>query len=137
MTNEERTLPFPTSAMNPFKRALSYHKARDAWLGSNLEPVSTELAQSRANICSVCPLNTSARPIWELITTLATSELRLQLEIKHHLHLSVENEDQLHVCDACDCHLPTKIWQPIHIIKEHTDLDTLHYNCWIRKELST
>src|SRR5262249_27257680 len=98
-------------------------KALTDWLGDG-SPVSEMVAEARSCRCIVgndgnpCPLNRSPK-WWEFAKTIASEWIRAELELKNHMKLRVQREDDLHMCAACGCCLPLKVWTPIEHIKNH------------------
>lgn len=110
------------------------------WLGDGGKAVDNSTANLRSMACVMCPLNVA--PNWWNLIENAKSKIaqtiRHQLEIKNEMLMRVPFEAHLHMCKACGCALPLKIHVPIEHIKEHLkpgDLEKLHPNCWIRREL--
>lgn len=118
--------------MISLSNAKQFYKLWSAWLGDGGKPVPQQEAQQRANICLRCPLNKD-KGLSHLIAEGAASIVHRQMEIKHRLRLHVEGEQNLHICDACDCVMNLKVWVPMKHILDNTDTKDLHENCWIRK----
>lgn len=97
-------------------------------------PVSPELANKRASICSECPLNEKGD--WtRWFTVPASAIVRQMLEVVHNMKLSTPYDDKLVFCSACSCPLKGKVWAPLEHIKAHTpqeSLDRVDPKCWIR-----
>lgn len=113
------------------------------WLGDSGRPVAPIVANFRAQRClhgnngEPCPNNVEPN-WWDRIKSTIAETIRMQLEIKHRLNLTVDEETDLNMCSACGCCLKLKVWTPIDHIKEHTDqktLDKMPNFCWIKKEL--
>jgi hypothetical protein len=115
------------------------------WFGSGLSPVSPEVSQARADICTgrqngtPCHFNKPGfRPV-----EAAAEFLRLLAERKHELKLVVISEESLHTCKLCWCHLPTKVHVPLeHILSETPQpmiekIQQLYPACWIITEQQT
>lgn len=103
------------------------------WLGSGGLPVDQDVAEKRAKICEVCPLNTAGTWLAQVAATVATA-IKNHIAAKHLLKLQVSNEDKLQFCSACHCNLSTKIWTPLSYITEHMKDETkakLDSKCWI------
>lgn len=112
------------------------------WFGDDLTPVSPEVSQARADICTKikdgtpCAFNKPGfRPV-----EAAAEFLRLLAERKNDLKLSVSGEENLHTCELCWCHLPTKVHVPLkHILAETPNamLDKIRQAqpaCWMITE---
>lgn len=136
--------------MNPLteiQNDISGMAALADWLGDNGEPVHSMVATIRASHCveanngDPCPLN-KVRNWWNLIENaknLAAMWIRKELEIKNHMNLKVPQEDRLHMCGACGCCLPLKVWAPRAYVRAHTtqkQLSKMPDYCWIKKELA-
>lgn len=103
------------------------------WLGSGGVPVDQDVAEKRAKICEVCPLNTAGTWLAQVAATVATA-IKNHIAAKHLLKLQVSNEDKLQFCSACHCNLSTKIWTPLQYITDHMKDETkakLDKSCWI------
>ena len=92
-------------------------------------------ADLRANICRSCPLNV-AKKWWEKMTKDPIAEgMRMTLELKHGMNLSLPNEEELGVCRVCGCCIPLKVWTPIeHIQNQVGNLHDAPDYCWMRKK---
>lgn len=114
------------------------------WVGSGGKPVSTELAQQRADTClgrtsgSPCPHNQAGfKPVQK-----AAEVIKAQIEKKNELKLSVQGEEKLQTCLACWCHLPLKIWTPIEHVVENTPTSMIEKlrqvkpDCWQISEIA-
>jgi hypothetical protein len=104
------------------------------WLGSGGHPVDRAEAERRAAICTTCPLNVA--PLWweQMLKDPIAEAMRITLEIKNKMNLTVDNEDSLHVCRACGCCTRLKVWSPLAIIKEHTPKSVnFPPHCWINQ----
>lgn len=119
--------------MNFIKTAFRYYRLRSSWLGDGGQPVASSLAHARAAVCNQCPKHDTGRPFWETLTAMVSNELRGQLKIKDDLNLKLP-DPQPHICGACDCYLPLKVWAPIDRILETTDSAELDPKCWILTE---
>lgn len=110
------------------------------WLGDGLKPVAQEVAQNRADICSgrlngkPCLNN---NPGFKPVETIAQI-IRAWSEKKNYMTSEVMGEDNLHTCNVCLCHLPTKIFVPMKTILGQTSQAMLDKfaseaprNCWM------
>lgn len=106
-----------------------------SWLGSGGKTIFKDEAELRAKICESCPLNVAPK-WWEKITKDPIAEgMRMTLELKHGMNLSVSNEDSLGVCKVCGCCLPLKIWVPIeHIRNQVGNLHDAPDFCWMKQK---
>lgn len=115
------------------------------WIGADGVPVHQSTAENRAMICArgiggkPCPKNVE-KNWWDRIKSQIANVIKMQLEMKHHLNLHVEVEDELGMCGCCGCALPTNVWVPTEHIKAHTEPDKFKdapIECWIQKELES
>lgn len=106
------------------------------WLGAGLTAVPQELAERRAAVCTVCPLNSD--PNWiQKLDAIAAQGIKHLVETKNELKLHTSQDHKLHTCQACDCHLPLKVFVPFDVIREHLSDETkskLDPKCWILSE---
>lgn len=108
------------------------------WVGAGLEPVSGELANQRAKVCTACPMNIHGS-WWATATGVVASAIRTQLAFKDSADVWVEDEYKLGTCNICICNLPLKIWCPLDHIKAHTTEEQVAMfptPCWIKSELT-
>jgi hypothetical protein len=109
------------------------------WLGSGGVPVNQSLADKRALTCLCCPENHRAR-WWESVKTWVSDLILKTIEIKNRLHLRVDNEGELGMCNKCRCPICTKVWTPISHIASNLSVENenkLPNHCWIRREINT
>lgn len=116
------------------------------WLGEGLKPVAIEEAQSRSDACTgrnrtkPCPHNNPGyKPVEE-----TASIIRSWAEHKNSMNLAVAGEENLHTCDLCWCHLPTKVHVPMDTIIDRTPqamIDKFASEgpkyCWMRSQTKT
>ncbi len=137
--------------MNPLLREIENDinglAALRDWLGDTGNPVHPMVAELRAQRCvegnngDPCPLN-KAPKWWNVVANAKTKAgqwIRKELELKIHMNLRVAQEDRLHMCSACGCCLPLKVWAPRALVREHTTkqiLDKTPSFCWLRRECS-
>lgn len=114
------------------------------WLGETGDPVHPMVAELRAQRCvegnegKPCPLNVAPR-WWQKAKGKIANWIRKELELKAHMRLKVPQERRLHMCKACGCCLPLKVWAPRNVIREHTSQETIDKTpsyCWMRKEVA-
>lgn len=106
------------------------------WLGEGGLPVHAGLSASRAAVCEICPKNQHPR-WWEKAAEEAAETIRIYLEVKHSLNLSVPREEDLHMCVVCKCCTRLKVHTPLNHILAHTAPETLAAlpdHCWIKTE---
>lgn len=134
--------------MNPLlteiRNDISGLAALHDWLGDGGDPVHPMVAEFRTQRCTEgndgepCPLNKAPR-WWESAKGKIADWIRRELEIKSGMSLRVAGEENLHMCSACGCCLPLKVWTPKVHLKTHIDqkaIDKTPAYCWMRKELS-
>lgn len=122
-------------------------KALEAWLGAGGKPVPRELAERRAEICSVCPANSSSpncpenlRHTWrDWVTAPVADWLRRYLGYKHAMELSTSHDAGLGKCLACRCELELKVHAPLEHIRANLEEDALvelrkYPDCWVLRE---
>lgn len=106
------------------------------WLGDGGKPVPQEQSDSRAATCRSCPHN------WEgdwfnKLTAEVVSVVMMQRRAKMGLGLHVKDENGIHFCEVCQCHLPTKVHVPLKHIESYTPEQVwseLPEICWMKKE---
>lgn len=106
--------------------------------GPNAKPVAREIAQKRADICARCPLNRPAKGWLDTISKAAAKATRTYFRIKDEAHVSVDGEEKLGICDACNCCLKLKVHVDInHIMDTASDemMAKFHDKCWITHEV--
>jgi hypothetical protein len=106
------------------------------WLGDGGLPVSPDIANRRALVCSQCPMNEKGNWV-DKVSAGVAEVIKSQREIKTGLTLKVEKEEELGTCSGCGCHLPLKVWVPIKVMKEYTteeEAKSLHPDCWFHVE---
>jgi len=116
------------------------------WLGSGAKPVDIAIAQKRANVClsgapegKPCPHNRDGHALLQL-TASTVRAIAEQMNVREHLRLRVEGEENIHSCALCRCPLKLKIHVPIETILAHTDDETLMAMpsyCWMQTEKQT
>lgn len=133
--------------MNPLteiQNDISGMAALADWLGDAGEPAHPMVAAMRASRCveanngEPCPMNRAPK-WWEKAKEIPARWMRKELELKNHMKLRVPQEDRLHMCAACGCCLPLKVWAPRSLIRDHTtqkQLAQMPDYCWIKKELA-
>lgn len=116
------------------------------WVGDGGQPVPRTLAEERAAICAgaiggkPCPANQQG--LLRLLTVPAATAIRGYLMLKHRMRIATSRDSELYSCEACQCVLTLKVWQPVEFVREGTGDDTLakhreaNANCWVVRELS-
>lgn len=101
------------------------------WIGSGAEPVSIELAQSRANVCLTCPKLSEIKTM----TGAVAEKIKDHMAIKNSLDMVVIGEPHLGQCEACGCEMKLKVWVPIaRITPDPEEREKLDTNCWLLSE---
>lgn len=137
--------PAPTYVMPPQKKTQSaVGRVRNVaagvgllldWIGPTAKAVPSELAEQRASICVLCPLN-GRGGILDFFTVEAAKVIHTQLQIRTEMELKTSVDEQLGICRACSCWLPLKVHVPMEFILSHTSEDTktkLDPRCWITR----
>lgn len=99
------------------------------WIGAGGDVVSQDDAQTRANICLMCPHNKPGA-----VGTREVAEATIKfLEFKNQLKLTVKGELGLQSCDGCGCVIPLMIWEPQDRIQQQMTGEELAVTpsfCW-------
>ncbi len=107
-----------------------------SWSGQGFKPVDAGTSQRRADVCLGCAHN---KPGFKPVEA-AAEFVRQAVEWKNNQKLTVQGEENLHTCDLCWCHLPTKVHAPLEIILEDTpaamlaDIGEKKPDCWLLTE---
>jgi hypothetical protein len=109
-----------------------------AFLDSGDKPVSPELAEHRAIICTQCPKN-EAGDFTRWFTAPAAELIKRQVEKSQAMSLTTPRDAQLNLCTACHCPLKLKVHVPIQWIAKgltEQQIVTLKNgkDCWIIAE---
>ena len=105
------------------------------WLGSGGVTVSQEQAQSRANVCLQCPMNSDGHAFTEGLA----NAIKDHIEFKNTHGLRVEGEKSLHTCKICLCALRLKVWCPTELLERRMTREEFEQypgNCWLDSELN-
>ena len=105
------------------------------WIKSGDEAVPVALANKRSEICVKCPMNKPGG-FEAFFTVPIANAIHAAMQKRLDLKLTTENDDKLHVCEACLCPLPLKIWMPLERIlakMKPSVQAALHSDCWILK----
>lgn len=109
------------------------------WISSGTEAVPQAQANERAAVCSECPLNEHGA--WSRWFTVPVSNaIRAALNQRQGFNLTTSHDEKLGVCAACLCPMKLKIWVPLdrfYSKMSQESKDSLHVDCWIRRESST
>jgi hypothetical protein len=103
------------------------------WFGKG-NPVLASEAEERASICLKCPRHVRGNMV-QRFSKAAVDEIIGVFEIMKDLNLKTPFDDQLNVCDACDCPMRAKVWCPADLIKSHLRPEAellLWEKCWLK-----
>jgi len=104
------------------------------WFGKGASPVDKQVAEMRASVCVRCPMNQAGS--WtDRWGEYADTVLGVFWWLKTKGCESTQDEN-LHICTACDCPMRVKIWVPREMIDDHLPESTkakLWSECWMRK----
>ena len=107
------------------------------WLGDGGLPVPSKQAESRADVCLSCSFHKPDR-WWETAKEKIADVIKLHLETKNQMKISVPQEEKLGMCRACGCCVRLKAHVPIEHIQAHTSKEQkAKYPpwCWVLKEM--
>ena len=113
-------------------------KTLNSWIDSNEPPVIQTLANSRAEVCSKCPIN-GAGDFTTWFTKPAAAAIAGQIEKLKGKKLSTPLDDKINVCEACLCPMKLKVHTPFKFIRENLSDSVMQElrkapSCWIVKE---
>jgi len=119
------------SAAAKVKTALAIY--RDL-LGPDGKVVAKEESERRAAICVQCPKNDIAGGLKKYFIKEAAREIMLVAGMLKDINVSTSQDDNLGVCEACECPMAVKVHVSNEILKKHISPDQvskLHESCWI------
>ena len=137
--HQQETLRSLASAAASAKALVAGAKSLTEWIDSGDPAVSEELSTHRAIICSGCPRNEEGD--WTKWFTIPAAELiKRQVEKAQKRKLATPRDDQLYLCNACNCPLKLKVHVPIDWITKRLNDDQraklmTGKDCWILSEL--
>lgn len=138
---ESPTISEPRSLLNRAAALVGTDTdALEEWLGAGGKAVSEQLANTRAQICAVCPGNDTKIELMKILTVPAAEALRLYLSLKNRMKLATALDPKLGMCEPCRCHLPLKVWAPISHIRDNMKPETAaklvakNPKCWVMNE---
>lgn len=117
------------------KTALSIYK--DLFGGER--PVERDLAEARAKVCAVCPLNDISKSLTHYFTEKLAKSLTSLWGMMNDLSLNTSQDAALGVCQACECPMRAKVHVPLKVLDTHMtrdQFDKLDPACWIRAEVN-
>lgn len=115
------------------KKGIQFFELRRSWLGAGGQPVPSEQAQRRADVCLTCPHNVP-KGLTELFTEGVALTVKRQIQMKSQMQMDVTREEELHICDKCLCVLKLKVHAPLKFILENGIPDDLPEFCWQKIE---
>lgn len=119
------------SVFNTARRKLDGLRILAEWLGEGGLAVDREVAQSRADICLVCPKHVRGGELTEAVAL----KIKEQIEFKNVMELRVRGEKQLHTCGVCQCVLRLKCWLPLKkILPTPEEMNDYPSECWLKTE---
>ena len=111
------------------------------WLSSGAEAVPKEVAEKRAEVCAVCPVNSKnsekPKPMSAWFTVPAQNAILEAVQNLMRWNLKTSVHEKLGVCEACECPLPLKTQMPLDKFLPEMDavvLARLDSGCWILAE---
>lgn len=140
----QRPTPPPTdpsklsAVANNIKAIWAGLKTVNDWMDSNEPAVESSLSESRAKICSECPLNEVGNlETW--FTRPAAEGIKRQIEKFSARNLTTSYDSKLHTCKACLCVNSLSVHVPIAIKVAHMSQETFDVlktapACWVVDE---
>lgn len=120
--------------MNLIEKAKSYSNGVEVirdWLGDGGVTVSQHLAQTRTNVCLVCPKHINSG----VLSGTISEAVKRQVEIKNNLNLRVVGEKSIGKCGVCMCELKLKNWIPLErVLPDDEERYKYPENCWLITE---
>lgn len=132
------------AAVEKVKKLWAGIRTISEWLESNAPAVSSDLSESRAQICLQCPYN-NTEALTEWFITPAAASIKKQLERLQERNLRTSVDDKIGICaqkksegnGGCLCSLPLSVHVPIELKLKHLGPEvkaTLHSGCWVLSE---
>lgn len=120
------------------KELLAGAKSLIEWVASGEQPVHPGLAEHRAIVCSLCPLNEPG-DFTKWFTVPAAALIQRQVEEAQTRKLTTPRDEQLNLCTACHCPLKLKVHVPIAYIVKRLTVEQMEKlkggrQCWILSE---
>lgn len=106
------------------------------WIDDGALAVPAPQSAARAAICTTCPKNGKG-DLLSYFTKPAADAIKRTVERKLEMQLTTPHDDQIGVCEVCDCPLSLKVHLPIENISKKMNPVTMAEFpdwCWIRKE---
>jgi hypothetical protein len=129
-------LQSPKSLIDRVKGNVAGGETLVEWLTSKEEAVPADQANSRAATCAVCPSNRKAK-LGDIFTVAAAAAVMAAYELRRQWKLETPSDNEIGVCDACDCPMKLKVHVPTKWVQKRitqSQFDALDGKCWIRKE---
>lgn len=103
------------------------------WFGTGSLVEQAE-AERRAEICLSCPKHVKGNFFqrWNIVSA---KEVMTVFKMLKDIKRSTKYDEQLSVCDPCDCPIGAKIWAPKDIIMSHIRPESaanLWEKCWLK-----
>ena len=135
-TPQQRSLV--SAAAAKAKKIWAGLKTLNEWYESGEDAVPKEQAETRAKICSECPLNEPG-DFEKWFTTPAAEAIRQIISKFSDRNLSTSRDESLHTCRACLCANRLSVHAPIAIKVAHLSEDVFRElktapNCWVVQE---
>jgi len=133
--------PVPSSRLASLRRGVSASvvgaETLVVWLKSGAEAVPEPQANARAAVCVRCPKH--GKGDWTAIFTRPASEaIRVAVEQRKEWKLSTEFDDELNICEACNCPMKLKVHMPLDQIRAKMKPEVWESLpgdiCWMKKE---
>jgi len=102
--------------------------------------VDRNVAESRAAICVSCPGNDRKKTLYNWFVTSIASQIEKAYELLRGINITTSLDEQLGVCEACECPMKLKVNAKISHIRNHMPKDVpdklrgKNQNCWILTE---
>lgn len=103
------------------------------WEESKLPPEPADVSARRASFCVECPRNGKG-DFTRWFTIPVSNLLKQRIQRLHQLELKTPYDDQLGVCEACECPLKLKVHTPMQLVLKHLKPEAksmLWEKCWI------
>lgn len=136
ITRTGESAPKAPAPRNPVVQVVAAGRVLVEWIKSGEEAVPVAVANKRAEVCATCPQNGTGD--WtRYFTEPAQAAIKREYERRKEMKLSTPYDEQLRVCEACDCPLKLKVHMPIDRIRQALTGEQkgrLDPRCWIPNE---
>lgn len=102
--------------------------------GPGGDVVAKEEAERRAAICVKCPKHDAVGGLKKYFIKAAANELMAVFAMLKSKDITTSLDDQLGVCQVCECPMRAKVFIEAHVLKKHLKPDQiakLDSKCWI------